>query len=224
MNTAIVGAGITGLTAAYDLTRLGHAVTVFEMRTYAGGLAAGFRDERWDWPLDRFYHHWFASDEHVIDLIDELGASDRLFFRWPTTSLMYQRRIYPLDSPVPALASIPISQLHRAIRVLQFTPLPVVDRLRVGLAAFYLTLTRNWQRLERVTADEWLRRAVGECAYEIWWRPLLVSKFGEEHYRDVNMAWLWARAYKRTARLGYFAGGFQALVDLLVARVREQGG
>jgi protoporphyrinogen oxidase len=90
--------------------------------------------------------------------------------------------------------------------------------------AFYLTVTRDWQRLERVSADEWLRRSVGERAYSIWWKPLLVSKFGEEHYRDVNMAWLWARAYKRTARLGYFAGGFQRFIDLLVARVRSQSG
>ena len=224
MNIAIVGAGLTGLSSAYDLTGAGHAVTVYEARSDAGGLASGFRDKRWDWPLDRFYHHWFASDEHVIRLVQELGATDRLLFPRPTTSLLYRGRIYPLDSPVRSLEFIPVSQLHRAVRVLQFTPLPLVDRLRVGLAAFYLTLTRNWQNLERVSADEWLRRAVGERAYDVWWKPLLLSKFGEEHYRDVNMAWLWARAYKRTARLGYFTGGFQGFVDLLVDRVRAQGG
>ncbi|MBE9507917.1 MAG: NAD(P)/FAD-dependent oxidoreductase [Chloroflexi bacterium] len=224
MDIGIIGAGITGLAAAYDLTKRGHAVTVYEAQPYAGGLAAGFRDERWEWPLDRFYHHWFASDDDLIGLVDELGARDRLFFPWPTTSIYHQGQIYPLDSPVPWLKFLPISQLHRAIRVLQFAPLPFVDRLRVGLAAFYLTLTRNWRPLERVPADEWLRRAAGERAYEVWWKPLLISKFGEESYRDVNMAWMWARAYKRTARLGYFVGGFQGFADLLVERVRAQGG
>jgi protoporphyrinogen oxidase len=224
MDIGIIGAGVTGLTAAYDLAKGGHAVTVYEARPYAGGLAAGFRDERWEWPLDRFYHHWFASDDHVIGLIGELGARDKLFFPWPTTSIYHQGRIYPLDSPVPWLKFIPLSQLHRAMRVLQFTPLPLLDRLRVGLVAFYLTLTRNWRPLEHVSADEWMRQAVGERAYSIWWKPLLVSKFGEEHYRDVNMAWMWARAYKRTARLGYFVGGFQAFIDLLIERVQAQGG
>jgi len=224
MNIGIIGAGITGLTAAYDLTKQGHTVTVYEARPYAGGLAAGFYDEHWAWQLDRFYHHWFASDEHVIGLIDELGARDRLFFPWPTTSIYHQGQIYSLDSPVPWLKFIPLSQLHRAIRVLQFTPLPLIDRLRVGLVAFYLTLTKNWHPLEHVTADEWMRRAVGERAYDVWWKPLLISKFGEENYRDVNMAWMWARLYKRTASLGYFGGGFQAFVDLLVERVRAQGG
>jgi len=209
MKIAIVGAGITGLTAAYDLAKQGHAVTVYEAHPYAGGLAAGFRDERWEWPLDRFYHHWFASDLDVAALIDELGARDRLFFPRPTTSIYHQGRIYPFDSP---------------LRVLRFTPISLVDRLRVGLVTLYLRLTRNWQPLEGITAEEWTRRAVGGRAYEVLWKPLLVSKFGEEHYRDVNMAWLWARLHKRTARLGYFVGGFQGFADLLVERVRAQGG
>ena len=224
MNIGIIGAGITGLTAAYDLTKHGHTITIYEARPQAGGLAAGFRDERWEWPLDRFYHHWFASDDDVIGLIEELGAGDRLFFPWPTTSIYHRGRIYPLDSPVPSLKFVPLSQLHRAIRVLQFTPLPLMDRLRVGLATFYLTLTKDWQPLERVSADEWLRRMAGERAYEVWWRPLLIAKFGEENYRGVNMAWMWARAYKRSAKLGYFVGGFQGFVDLLVERVQVQGG
>jgi protoporphyrinogen oxidase len=224
MDIGVIGAGITGLTAAYDLSRAGHKVTVYEARSYAGGLAGGFQDERWEWPLERFYHHWFTSDRDLFALIDELGVRDRLFFPRPTTSIYHQGHLFPLDSPVPWLKRVPISQLHRAIRVLQFAPLPLLDRLRVGWVAFYLTLTKNWRKLELVSADAWLRRTVGDRAYEVWWKPLLISKFGEEHYRDVNMAWMWARLYKRSASLGYFVGGFQGFGDLLVERVRAQGG
>jgi protoporphyrinogen oxidase len=224
MDIGIIGAGITGLTAAYDLTKRGHEVTVYEARSYAGGLAAGFRDRAWDWHLEHFYHHWFASDDELIGLVDELGACDRLLFRRPTTTLYHQGELYALDSPVPWLAFLPFPPLHRAIRVLQFTPLSLIDRLRAGLVGAYLTVIRDWRPLECVTAHEWMRRTVGERAYNVLWRPLLISKFGEEHYRDVNMAWMWARLYKRTASLGYFEGGFQAFVDLLVERVEEQGG
>jgi protoporphyrinogen oxidase len=108
--------------------------------------------------------------------------------------------------------------------VLQFTPLPLIDRLRAGLVGAYLTLIRDWRPLEGVSAHDWMRRTVGERAYDVLWRPLLMSKFGEEHYREVNMAWMWARLYKRTAGLGYFEGGFQAFIDLLVERVEQQGG
>ena len=98
LDIGIIGAGVTGLSAAYDLTRRGHRVTVYEARPYVGGLSAGFRDERWEWSLARFYHHWFATDRDVIGLISELGLSQRLFFPRPTTSLYYQGGIYPLDS------------------------------------------------------------------------------------------------------------------------------
>lgn len=224
MSIGVVGAGVTGLAAAYDLTERGHDVTVYEARSYAGGLSAGFRDQGWDWHLERFYHHWFASDDDLVELIDDLGARDRLFFRRPTTTLYHQGQLYPLDSPVPWLEFIPFSPLHRTVRVLQFTPLSFVERMRAGLVGAYLTLIGDWRPLERVAAHEWMRRTVGERAYNVLWRPLLVSKFGEDHYRDVNMAWMWARLHKRTASLGYFEGGFQAFVDLLARRIEHQGG
>ncbi len=37
------------------------------------------------------------------------------------------------------------------------------------------------------------------------------------------MSWLWARLHKRSQRLIYFAGGFQAFADHLTAAVRAQG-
>lgn len=224
MNIGVIGAGITGLVAAYELTKRGHSVVVYEAQEVPGGLAAGFRDASWEWHLDRFYHHWFASDRLAVRLVDELGMRSQLFFPWPTTSVYHRGRLYPLDGPVPALAFVPVAAIHRAVHVLQFKPLPFADRLRAGLVGAYLTLNRNWRPLERVTADAWMRRTVGERAYEILWKPLLLSKFGEENYRDVNMAWMWARLYKRTARLGYLVGGFQALVDRLVERIEKQGG
>jgi protoporphyrinogen oxidase len=54
------------------------------------------------------------------------------------------------------------------------------------------------------------------------WEPLLVGKFGP-HYRQVNMAWMWARLKSRTTRLGTFQGGFQAFSDALADRLRELG-
>ena len=44
---AVVGAGITGLTAAHELTRAGHAVTVFEARSEAGGAIRTIQRDGW---------------------------------------------------------------------------------------------------------------------------------------------------------------------------------
>jgi protoporphyrinogen oxidase len=207
MNIAIIGAGVAGLAAAYDLAGAGHQVTMFEAAPVTGGLAAGFKSERWDWHLEHFYHHWFESDHDILNLIDQIGARDKVFFPRPITSLYVDGQIYPFDSP---------------LRALLFPKLPLIPKIRFGLGTLYLRLTKNWRRLEKEAAHEWLKRTLGQQAYEIVWEPLLVGKFGD-YYKEVNMAWLWARLHKRSYKLGYFEGGFQAFIDILTQTVRAQG-
>lgn len=233
MDIGIIGAGVAGLTAAYDLTRQGHRVTVYEARPYVGGLAAGFKDAGWDWALERFYHHIFASDRDIIALVNELGIGDTLFFPSPVTSILKDGKLYPINKPLagPWLERLPLGKslsnvadlVATGLRVLAFRPIPFLARFRVGLATAYLRYNPRWQPLEQVTAHEWLSRAAGARAYEAFWQPLLEGKFGP-YYRDVNMAWFWARVVARTPKLGYFEGGFQAFLETLAERVRAQGG
>ena len=44
---------------------------------FVGGLASGFKEPGWKWSVEKFYHHWFASDKYMLGLIDErtLGGS-----------------------------------------------------------------------------------------------------------------------------------------------------
>jgi protoporphyrinogen oxidase len=67
-----------------------------------------------------------------------------------------------------------------------------------------------------------MTRWAGRHVYEKMWKPLLVGKFGP-YYKDVNMAWMWARLKARSTRLGTFEGGFQNFADLFAARLREMG-
>ncbi len=62
----------------------------------------------------------------------------------------------------------------------------------------------------------------GKQVYEQMWKPLLIGKFGP-FYKDVNMAWMWARIKARTTRLGTFEGGFQKFADLFAEKLREMG-
>jgi protoporphyrinogen oxidase len=230
MRVAIIGAGAGGLAAAHDLARTGAQVTVLEAGEQVGGLAAGFRIPRWAWSVEQYYHHWFASDRDVLQLIGELGWKDKVLFPWPITAAYHEGRFYPLDGPLSSiwrglrwLNHMPgAGTLARALHVFRYPALTLPDRVRYGLTGVYLLLLPSWKPLEKTTAHEWLQRWMGKHCYETLWEPLLVSKFGT-HYRDVNMAWFWARVKARTPRLGTFEGGFQAFLDALADRVQQEG-
>ncbi|MFP4321942.1 MAG: NAD(P)/FAD-dependent oxidoreductase [Anaerolineales bacterium] len=204
----IIGAGAAGLAAAWEVTQQGHQATVFEAGDRLGGLAAGFKDDAWDWSLEKFYHHWFQSDEHLLALTDELGTRDKVIFLRPKSTFWLKGGIYQMDDPLSALL-VPVFSWYA--------------KLRYGPAGFYyLRLRKNWQALEQYTAAEWIREKMGEEYYELMWKPSLIGKFGHA-YEDVNMAWLWARMHSRTPKLGTYIGGFQAFMEDLGAALRARG-
>lgn len=208
MKIAILGAGITGLTAAYCLTKKGCKVTVFEKEPIPGGLASGFKNKNWEWPIERFYHHFFTSDKETINLIRELEQGKNLLFPTPLTATYYQGQIYQLDSP---------------FSLLKFPYLSLGEKIRTGVVIAYLKLLSNYQPLEQTTAEKWLKKKMGEESFKILWQPLLAGKFSD-FAPQVSAAWFWARIKKRSRSLGYIKGGFQTLTDRLVEKIEENGG
>lgn len=206
---AILGAGMAGMAAAYDLARGGYQVTIFEAADYVGGLASGFKEPHWDWSVEKYYHHWFQTDRHILGLIDELGWKERVLFPRPYTVMYYKGKFYPFDS---ILAALKFPGLGWGM-----------NKIRFGLVGLYLRLTPNWKPLERTTVDAWMRKWAGDTVYELMWQPLMIGKFGERYAKQVNMAWMWARLKARTTRLGTFQGGFQAFADALAGRLRGMG-
>jgi protoporphyrinogen oxidase len=204
---AMLGGGALGLTAALRLAQQGARVTVIEREPLPGGLAAGFEIEPGMW-LEKFYHHLFRSDTRAIGLIEELGLGDRLEWGSPVTATLRDGQIHQLDSPAS---------------LLRFSPLPVVDRVRMGAALAVLKAMPNTRLLEGRTAMDWTRRWMGTRASETVWEPLLRGKFGDAA-PEIAMPWFWGRVHDRTTQLGYLRGGFQQLYDRLADAVRRHGG
>jgi len=208
MKIAIIGAGIGGMAAAWDLVKAGHTVTIFESASYVGGLAAGFKEPNWDTSVERYYHHWFASDSDMLGLMDELGLRERVVFRRPFTVMYHKGKFYPLDSILKALTFPGYGGFF--------------GMARFGLVTVYLRYLAKWQPLEKYTAHEWLNKYYGPRLYDTMLEPMLQGKFGP-HYKEVTMAWFWARFKTRTTTLGTYQGGFQAFADQFAACLAEKG-
>ena len=115
--------------------------------------------------------------------------------------------------------------------LLQFKPLPILSRLRVGLWTLILQKTKSYGKFEGVTAKDWLSRRMGRKGYEVIWEPLLRGKFGE-FYDKIGMTWIWNKVTLRVAsrkgagqkeHLGYPMGSFGEVIDVLAERVVQQG-
>lgn len=206
---AVIGAGFAGLSAALDLIKVGHEVVVFEASGNPGGLASGFKEDHWDWSVERFYHHWFQSDAHLLGLIEELGWSDQVIFPKPVSVMYHKGKFYPFDSIIAAL-------LYPGLGW-------GINKIRFGLVGLYLRFTKNWKPLEKVTTEQWMRSKAGNFVFESMWKPMLDGKFGENWSDKVNMAWMWARLHVRTTRLGTFKGGFQRFADKFAQKLIEDG-
>jgi len=203
----VIGAGLAGLAAAYDLVRAGCRVTIVEGAPHFGGLASSFRLE--GVPVERFYHFICRTDQHLIDLVRELGLEARLRWRPTSTAFYYQGSYFPFATPLD---------------LLRFSAVPWLQRLRFGLHIVQSRHRARWRELDQIPAKEWLIRSVGAQAYEVIWHPLLKVKFGDDHDR-ISAAWVWHRIWRvaqsrrhlwERETFGYLEHGSATLVEALV--------
>jgi protoporphyrinogen oxidase len=214
VRVAVIGAGVAGLTAAYELAMRGDDVDVYERWPGLGGQAATLGAA--GVTLERYYHHLFTSDREIAALAGELGVG----IDWLPSSMAFfcDGRSHPFTTPLD---------------LLRFRPLSVRSRLRMGLAVLRLQRRHpHVEPFERITAREWIVREMGEEAWRRVWGPLLRGKFGARA-EDVSMAWLWSkltlrrRIEGREARgelLGYPRGGFDELFRGLARGIERRGG
>lgn len=214
VDVVVVGGGFTGLAAAFEMAKAGLSVTILEAEADVGGLAASF--EVAGEQLDRFYHHWFTNDIDVMNLVGELGLSERVVINPTNTGMYYANSFFRLSTPWD---------------LLKFTPLGLVDRIRLGLLALRVRHVKNWMELEDKSAREWLCELGGESVYRVVWEPLLKGKFGP-YAEMVSAVWFWnklklrggSRGKRGEERLAYFRGGFIALAQALADEFRQLGG
>ena len=211
---AVLGAGPMGLAVAYQLARDGFEPVVFEADDRVGGMTASFDFSGLE--IERYYHFHCVSDSAFLQVLDELGLGGCM--HWVETRMGYwfQNRLQPWGNP---------------LALLRFKGLSLTAKLRYGIHAFLCTQRRDWTPLDRVEASGWIRRWVGEEAWQVLWRRLFDYKFYEFSDR-LSAAWIWSRI-RRIGRsrydlfrekLGYLEGGSGTLLNALKKDIEQRGG
>ncbi|HET8625426.1 MAG TPA: FAD-dependent oxidoreductase [Gemmatimonadales bacterium] len=207
---AVIGGGISGLASAVRIAGLGHRVTLFEASETLGGLGATFPVA--DTHLERFYHCILPSDRALLAHIEELGLSNQLVWRRSRMGFTYRGRAYSLNT---------------AADLLRFTPLTLVERLRLGLMGIRTRFAGCDERLDLVTAESWLRSMTGDRAFDVLWKPLLSAKIGDQ-YPALPALWLSSRMHREKnagpERKGFLTGGYRSLIAAFEHRIMSRGG
>ncbi len=84
---AVLGAGITGLTAAWHLRRAGYSPVIFEKSPYAGGVIGTMRSD--GWLHERGPNSLLEGSADVAAFIDEIGLSGRRIYASPAAKQRY---------------------------------------------------------------------------------------------------------------------------------------
>ena len=212
--TAVIGAGVMGMACAYELLKHGHVVDIYEADDRVGGMAAHFDFQGLN--IERYYHFICKPDYYLFDLLKELSIEDKLRWRETHMGYYYDGQMYNWGNP---------------IALFRFPKLGFIAKFRYGLHAFLSTKRKNWLPLDNVEASEWIRKWIGDEAYDILWKRLFALKFF--HYKDnLSAAWIWSRI-KRVGlsrksmlqeELGYLEGGSQTLLRALEQKILMLGG
>jgi protoporphyrinogen oxidase len=161
-DTIILGGGLTGLFVGYKLIKKGRKILIIEKSEELGGLLGSF--ETRGCPIEKYYHHVFKMDKNFIQLVKELDIEG---FDWNKSDLGFYTdgEIHDMSTP-----------FHLAT----FSPLKLSEKLQFVLLALRMKTSKDFKKLDKITAKEWLIKNSSEGLYSKFFRPLLRSKYGDK--------------------------------------------
>merc|ERR1719217_1954758 len=89
---AIIGGGLSGLSAAKYLSDAGHEPIVLEARDVLGGKVSAWQDKDGDW-IETGLHIFFGAYPNMMNLFEELDIEDRL--QWKVHKMIFAMQELP---------------------------------------------------------------------------------------------------------------------------------
>ena len=202
---AVIGAGASGLSTAYELQKIGFNVDVYEKSSELGGLAGALELSKGK--IDSFYHHLFKTDKYILNFLNENNIPVEVIFKRTKTGHIWDNRYFDISS---------IYSLGKSKLLSKFGFL----RLLIG-GAFIKYFPGN--NFNKKLVYKYMRRIFGSEAASRIWEPLLNFKFGK-YANFMPYSWLRCRIQDRTIELGYLNKGFELIYDCMANEIRSNNG
>jgi oxygen-dependent protoporphyrinogen oxidase len=218
----VIGAGISGLAAAYRLSKAGHAVTVLEASDHVGGRMVTIE---WNgWKIDPGAKFVTGGDKYLLEMVADLGLEGELYQMFsegvPTVILR--------DGKLHAVNFVSISSY------LRWTGVSLGARLAMFKLIPYFLKTalqvKNMYRMDQVpgadgeTLEEFFARHISAEMYEYWAFPTFETycSYGPgDISRKAFLALL--MSYLNTKSLG-LRSGIGTLPEAIAARLDVRRG
>lgn len=203
-----------GLATAFELATRGASVKVFERDDRVGGMSASidFSGTK----IERYYHFVCKTDLDLFEYLKTFDLYDRLTWVETKMSMYHGGELHEWGTPWG---------------LLKFPGMNLVDKIRYALHVMRTKSIKDWRPYDAISATEWLRRWIGQGAYDALWKNLFHYKF-YEFQDEISAAWIGTRI-KRVAlsrknifreEMGYIQGGTEILLEAIVAQIEALGG
>ena len=152
----VIGAGPAGITAAYQLTKAGYIVEVFEAGDSVGGMAKTIK--LWGQLVDLGPHRFFSSDPRVNKVwLDVIGADYSMVNR--LTRIYYNKKFfhYPLK---PFNALFGLGFIKSALCIISYAKIKI------------------FPLKDESTFDSWVTNRFGKKLYEIFFKSYSEKLWG----------------------------------------------
>ncbi len=208
-DAVILGGGIAGLTAAYELSKHGKYALVVEREKDLGGAVASYHFPTFT--IEAFYHHFFPRDKDLQMLLSELQLHARIVWKEVPPAFFSKGKFYRLFKPMDLLS---------------FSAISFLAKLELCRLMLTIKMTKDPGKYDNCSVRDFIVRFGGKHVYDELFLHLLRSKYGSQA-DTISAAWFIERIQLRSHTgkqgeiLGYLNGGFYQLVSRLQEEIRK---
>jgi len=233
LKAVVVGGGLAGLAAAYELSQRGVAVTLVERSPQLGGKIASWDIEVGGEPLrmEHGFHGFFPQYYNLFNLVDELQIRQN-FKSLNFYSVVYKDGYQP-EVFRPSHSAFPWNVVDLAVsssnRLKWGINLAKIKHLQVFREITGFSNPATYDRLDNISVADWVRSDFPRGLYDLYFLPFAKSSLNAPDVLSAGELMQFFHFYFFGNPEGLAFNGTcqdmgRSLVDPIAAAIQERGG